>query len=89
MEELLQLNNYCADCYDERVDTISTHFGVFICNECAEAHKALGLPVKSIGSALPKEEIDMLLAQGNSKINNKLLREVPPWTAAPSEFKLS
>jgi ADP-ribosylation factor GTPase-activating protein 2/3 len=52
-------NHFCADCRSMNPLNVSINNGVFLCDNCAKAHKSLGVGISYVKSM--KEEFDEYL----------------------------
>jgi Putative GTPase activating protein for Arf/PH domain len=95
MESLLKEpeNKECADCRASRPRSANITFGVFICEQCAGAHKSLAAGstiVKSVNrlSEWVPSELSMLSAVGNRRANVVLEAIWPPFFQKPDAKSL-
>lgn len=77
-------NLECADCGDSGkavVKFCSVKLGVFLCNQCYAAHRALGAHVtrgKCIGlDSFNDSEVDLLSRLGNTRVNSQYEATMP------------
>ncbi|CAG9322546.1 unnamed protein product [Blepharisma stoltei] len=87
MEELLNNNQYCADCDSEKIEGVNMQFGVLVCKACAKTHSQFNMPIRRLHEPFLGEEITFLLSRGNKKVNDSLLINLDPWIATPKIFK--
>lgn len=89
---LLQIsgNSCCADCDDNRKGAVkfcSVKLGVFLCNQCYAAHRALGAHItrgKCIGlDTFSDLEVDLLTRLGNIKVNGQYEATLPQGNKPP------
>lgn len=88
---LLKVGNLeCADCGDRGktvVNFCSVKLGVFLCNQCYAAHRALGAHisrVKCIGlDEFSDAEVDLLTRRGNAVVNQEYEAHLPAGAKPP------
>jgi len=83
-------NRECADCGDSGVRCVrfaSVKLGVFLCNQCFGAHRALGAHItrgKCIGlDTFTQADIALLKRAGNARINAMYEATMPPSSKPP------
>lgn len=83
-------NLECADCGDSGKAVIkfcSVKLGVFLCNQCYAAHRALGAHItrgKCIGlDGFTDAEVDLLMRCGNARVNAQYEATMPEVGAKP------
>ncbi|KAG8942148.1 hypothetical protein FRC04_003838 [Tulasnella sp. 424] len=88
LTELLALpgNNVCADCQSPAPRWASWNLGIFLCVQCATAHRKLGSHISKVKSVTldtwTKEQVESMKNMGNTKANELYnpdpLRNPPP-----------
>lgn len=88
LTELLALpgNNVCADCQSPAPRWASWNLGIFLCVQCATAHRKLGSHISKVKSVTldtwTKEQVESVRNMGNTKANELYnpdpLRNPPP-----------
>ena len=83
-------NLECADCGDRGKTVVkfcSVKLGVFLCNQCYAAHRALGAHVsrvKCIGlDKFSDAEVDLLTRRGNAVVNQEYEAHLPAGAKPP------
>ncbi|CAE6239992.1 unnamed protein product [Arabidopsis arenosa] len=79
LEELLKHpeNRECADCKTKGPRWASVNLGIFICMQCSEIHRSLGVRSTTLDTCLP-EQVAFIQSMGNEKANSYWEAELPP-----------
>ena len=85
MQDLLVRNSYCADCSTVGVQFVDMNHGAFLCPLCSEIHRRYGFQVRNVMDVFDEKEAKFLLYQGNERINESLLQNVPLWITRPKQ----